>query len=385
MKKILLITTRFPHPVFGGDIDRFIGITKSLADKYQIDIVCISSKDINGKNLNYISNNIKVFKINILVRIFNSFLFLLNKKPMQVGFYYSKKMKKHINNISSNYKTIIFHGIRSAQYCPYLFKGKRILEMTDLMSINFKIIATAMSYFNFLKYIYIIDSILLKNYENLVSNYFNKIVLISKSDLNLAKNIKFKKKIIFIKSGIFFKKKVFKYSKKNFKIIFVGNIKYFPNKIACYNFLKNILPILLKKIPNIEFHIIGKINYIDKLILGLNKNIIIHGPKKNINQILKYSVCGINNVNIGTGFQTKVLSYMSYGLPVLSINNYEINVNFKNNKDIINYNNHYQLIKKILLLKNSKKMSEKISANSIKTIKRKFNWKKNTKEYFNII
>ena len=385
MKKILLITTRFPHPILGGDIDRFIGITKSLADKCQIDIVCISNKNKNKKNLNYISNNIKVFKVNILVRIINSFLFLLNKKPMQVGFYYSRKMKNYINNISSNYKTIIFHGIRSAQYCPYLFKGKRILEMTDLMSLNFKIIASAMSYFNFFKYIYIIDSILLKNYENLVSNYFNKIVLISKGDLNLAKNIKFKKKIIFIKSGIIFKKKIFKYSKKNFKIIFIGNIKYFPNKFACYNFLKNILPILLKKIPSIEFHIIGKINYIDKLILSLNKNIIIHGPKKNINQILKNSVCGINNVNIGTGFQTKVLSYMSYGLPVLSINNYEINANFKNNKDIINYNNHNQLIKKILLLKNNKKISEKISTNSIKTIKSKFNWKSNTKKYINLI
>ena len=94
MKKILFVTTRFPYPIFGGDIDRFIGITKSLADKYQIDIVCISSKDIKEKNLNYISNNIKIFKINILVRIINSFLFLLNKKPMQVGFYYSKKNEK---------------------------------------------------------------------------------------------------------------------------------------------------------------------------------------------------------------------------------------------------------------------------------------------------
>ena len=60
----------------------------------------------------------------------------------------------------------------------------------------------------------------------------------------------------------------------------------------------------------------------------LNKNIKIHGPINNINKILKYSICGINNVNIGTGFQTKILTYMSCGLPVISIKNYETKNNF---------------------------------------------------------
>lgn len=387
MKKILLVTTRYPYPAFGGDKNRFIGIAKSLADKNQVDIVCLSNKDHNEKNFNNFFNNIKIFKINIFIRILYSFFFLLKMKPMQIGFYYSKKMKEYINNISSNYNSIIFHGIRSAQYYPKLYGGKSVLEMTDLMSLNFKIISNAMPAYNFFKYIYIIESFLIKKYENYISDYFNKIILISKNDLNLSMNVRFKKKIIIVKSGVIFKEKIFKYNKKNFKIIFIGNIQYYPNKLACYNFSKLVLPILSKKIPNIEFHIIGKINYFDKLILGLNKNIKIHGPIDNINKILKYSICGINNVNIGTGFQTKVLTYMSYGLPVLSVNNYETKNNFINNKEILYYNDNDndQLIKKILLLKNNKKISENISINSIIAIKKNFDWKKNTIKYTNLI
>jgi glycosyltransferase involved in cell wall biosynthesis len=385
MKKILLVTTRYPYPAFGGDKNRFIGIAKSLADKNQVDIVCFSNKDHNEKHSNYFFNNIKIFKINIFIRILYSFFFLLKMKPMQIGFYYSKKMKEYINNIGSNYNSIVFHGIRSAQYCPKLYKGKSVLEMTDLMSLNFKIISNAMPFYNFFKYIYIIESFLIKKYENYISDYFNKIILISKNDLNLSRNVRFKKKIIIVKSGVIFKEKIFEYNKKNFKIIFIGNIQYYPNKLACHNFSKRVLPILSKKIPNIEFHIIGKINYFDKLILGLNKNIKIHGPIDNINKILKYSICGINNVNIGTGFQTKVLTYMSYGLPVLSVNNYETKNNFINNKEILYYNDNDQLIKKILLLKNNKKISENISINSIIAIKKKFDWKKNTIKYTNLI
>ena len=76
---------------------------------------------------------------------------------------------------------------------------------------------------------------------------------------------------------------------------------------------------------------------------------------------------------------------MSYGLPVLSVNNYETKNNFINNKEILYYNDNDQLIKKILLLKNNKKISENISINSIIVIKKNFDWKKNTIKYTNLI
>ena len=37
MKKILLITPRFPFPILGGDKDRFVGIANALAKKNIID------------------------------------------------------------------------------------------------------------------------------------------------------------------------------------------------------------------------------------------------------------------------------------------------------------------------------------------------------------
>ena len=96
------------------------------------------------------------------------------------------------------YDAIIFHGIRSAQYLPEDFKGKKILEMTDLMSLNFKKIYKAMPFYNPLKYIYLTESFLIKKYENNICKKFNKIILISKNDLYEEKNVKFKKKILYL-------------------------------------------------------------------------------------------------------------------------------------------------------------------------------------------
>jgi glycosyltransferase involved in cell wall biosynthesis len=384
MKKILLITPRYPFPILGGDKDRFVGIAKTLSKKNQIDIVSISNKYHKKNSKNNLSHKIIVIKINFFLRIFYSIFFLFKANPIQVSFYYSKVVKKHVQKIMNKYDSIIFHGIRSAQYLPKGFKGKKILEMTDLMSLNFKKIYKAMPFYNPLKYIYYAESVLIKKYENNICKNFDKIILISKNDLYEEKNVKFKKKISIIPSGISLSEKVYRFDIRNYKIIFLGNIKYYPNKIACYNFVKKILPKISKKLKNIEFHIIGKINFIDKFLLGKNNRVKIHGPVENIKKILKKSICAVNNVNITAGFQTKTLKYMSYGLPTLALKKARNN-EFKDNIDIIYFKNNYELIKKIFKIKNNKKFSESISKICYSKISKNYSWDKKLIKYQNLL
>ena len=384
MKKILLITPRYPFPILGGDKDRFVGIAKTLSKKNQIDIVSISNEYHKKNYQNNLSHKIIVFKINFFLRIFYSIFFLYKANPMQVSFYYSKVVKKYIKKIMNKYDVIIFHGIRSVQYLPESFTGKKILEMTDLMSLNFKKIYKAMPFYNPLKYIYLTESFLIKKYENNICKKFDKIILISNNDLYEEKNVKFKKKVSVIPSGIFLNKKIYRFSLKNYKIIFLGNIKYYPNKIACYSFVKNIMPLISKKFKNIEFHVIGKINFIDKFLLGKNNRVKIHGPVNNIKRILKNSICGVNNVNIATGFQTKTLTYMSYGLPTLALKKAKNN-EFKDNKDIIYFKNNNELIKKIIKVKNNKKFSEAISKICYSRISKNYSWDKRLLKYQNLL
>ena len=380
MKKILLITPRYPYPVLGGDKDRFVGIANTLSRKNKIDIICASNKYHYKNHHDNLARKIKIFKINFFLRIFYSIFFLFKANPIQVSFYYSKTLKVYIQKIMNRYDAIIFHGIRSAQYLPNNFKGKKILEMTDLMSLNFKKIYKALSLYNPIKYLYFVESFLIKKYENAICKKFDKIILISKNDLYEEKNVKFKNKISIVPSGISSNKRIYKFSVNNYKIIFLGNIKYYPNKIACYNFAKNIMPIISKNFKNIEFHIIGKINLIDRFLLGLNNKIKIHGPIINIEKIIKNSICGINNVNITTGFQTKTLNYMSYGLPTVALKKARNN-EFNNNKEIIYFKNNYEFIKKIIKVKNDKKFSETISKICHSKINKNYSWSKRLYKY----
>jgi len=153
-----------------------------------------------------------------------------------------------------------------------------------------------------------------------------------------------------------------------------------PNILAVKNFTKNILSKLKKSIPNIKFEVVGEIYNFDKFLLSINKDVKCWGKQKNLDKFIKGSFCGLANLEIATGIQGKILTYMSYGLPVICSK--KTASNFDDN--VISYRNDKDLIDKIKKLKNDKKFSNYISKKSLKHV-HKYIWKKVSKEYIKII
>ena len=386
MRKILFVSsTPLSKKTFDGKEKRALSILKSLSKKNKVDVICIDqNQSLNKKKIHFCNNEIR-FQINLFQRLFNTLNSLFHLKPLQNGYFYSKEMFNFIENNKDRYDVIIFHLIRCAQYLPPDFSGMKILEMTDLISIRDQQIIKRLSIINPLKYLYILERFLIKRYEKIVSNKFDKIVFISKKELYEAKKFIDRRKIEVIENIFKVEKNIFKFKSNNNKIIFLGNINYIPNKLACFDFAKNILPVINKKYPDITFNIIGKINFLDKFYFKLQNNTIIHGPIKNLETIFKNSICGICNVNIATGFQNKILNYMSYGLPTItSVESFDKST-FKKNKDVLVYSKKNELIKFLLSLKEDKKLSYKLSRNSFTTIKNKFRFSKIYMKYQKIL
>ena len=384
MKKILFVTSRNPFTKeYSGDGLRSSKIIKFLNKKNKLDVVYSNNqqqkKFLKSKNINQI-----VFKNQILKRIYNIFLSLINLKPLQLGFFYCSGVKNYIKNNHHKYDVIIFHLIRTAQYLPIDFQGKKILEMTDLMSENYRQTINNLSIFNPVFYIYFLERCLIAKYENYCMKKFDKIVLASKKDCT-NKNKKFYKKVVEVPNGTGAKKikKIYKYSINNYKIIFTGNINYLPNKIACYDFVRNILPSINKIFPYVEFHIIGKINFINRIYLKSFKNVKVLGPIENLSKFVNKAICGVSNLRISTGAPTKILTYMSMGLPVLcnrnSIKNYS---NIK--KEVICCKNNKSFSNFIIELKKNKKTSISLASNGFKKAK-KYTWEKTLKDYYKLI
>ena len=376
MKKILFISTRYPFPIWGGDKIRAVGILKFLSKKNKVDLICLSKQEQKASNQLTFCKNIKVFKISLIKRLIYTIISLLKNEPLQIGFYRSEEMKNYINKIHLNYHTIIFHTLRTCQYLPKNFKGKKILEMTDLLSLNYHQTSKELSNLNPLKYVYMLEKYLTQKYEENIKDLFDKFIFVSKRDIKNADTKLSAKKIFFIKNGCYINKKLFKFNKKNYKILFIGNVKYLPNKYACYEFAEQILPKLNNLYPKIQFHIVGEINFYDKYNFKKYRNVIVHGRIKNITKIAKNSICGICNLKIATGFQNKIVNYMSYGIPTISSLISFKGLDLKKNKEIIVYKNDAELIKKIVEIKQNKTKANSLSLYGHRAIKNRYNWDK---------
>ena len=268
MKKILIVTTKFPFPLFSGDKLRIFNILKKLSKKNRVDLIYTDSKANLQKKIKFINKTIFI-KTHIFEKYFNIIYFLIIGKPLQIGYFFSNEMKTKINEIKDDYDVIIFHLIRSAEYLPRNYKGKSILEITDLLSKNYLQLQKKLNIFNPLKYIYFLEQVLVKKYEKKIANFFNKIIFVSGNDSKyFFIGNKNKKKIQIITNGTDLKKKQYKFRTKNNDIIFIGNINYLPNKLACYDFIKKIMPKLEKEGLNITFKIIGQTSSTLKFFLA---------------------------------------------------------------------------------------------------------------------
>ena len=125
MKKILIVTTRFPFPLYSGDRLRIYNIFKNLSKKNKIDLIYTSSNSNLKEKIKFI-NKVIFVKTNIVKSIFFTMYFLLKGKPLQVGYFFSQKMKEEIKKIHKNYDSIIFHLIRVSEFLPRDYKVKSI-------------------------------------------------------------------------------------------------------------------------------------------------------------------------------------------------------------------------------------------------------------------
>jgi len=373
MKKILFICPRNPFSErYSGDVIRAKKFIYSLSKNNYVKVISSDFKDSKKKESKLSYESFK--EINFFIKIFYIFFSLIKIKPLQLGYFFSPKIKEYVQNNYQNYDIIFFQSLRTAQYMPENKKKKCILDMGDLMSKNYKQTSARYFFFNPIRIIYYIESLLVKKYENFCFNKFTKILLLSKKEIGCVEK-KYKNKLAQISFGVTNINKIYRFHQKNYKIIFIGNIKYAPNKKACFEFANKSLPFINEIYPNIEFHIIGEISKIDKFFLKQKPNVKILNKVKNLEPYLGKTICGIANLKIATGIQTKLLTYMSYGIP--SVCSQQVAENFDAIKEskISSYKNNEEMIKIILKFKRNKNFSLSASKRALKTIK-KFKWEK---------
>lgn len=100
-------------------------------------------------------------------------------------------------------------------------------------------------------------------------------------------------------------------------IVFVGGFQHMPNVDAVIFFVKEVMPILRKKITGVKFHIVG--SKAPQKIMNLGcEDVVFEGFVEQLNPYLDKMRISVAPLRFGAGIKGKVASSMCVGLPVVA-------------------------------------------------------------------
>ncbi len=377
--KIFILLPRIPYPLEKGDKLRAFNHIKYLSKNNEIILCALNDTKVNKQGAfqavqPYI-NSVTFIDLSWFCRIVNTIKAYLSGKPLQIGYFYSRKAQKKIKLlIKENQPDHLYcQLVRTAEY----IKHQRIPKTLDYQDVFSKgaqrRIKVSPWYFKpFLK----LEYKRLLQYENHIFDYFNNCTIISEPDRDLIPHPR-KNQIEIIINGVdtdFYKPME---SDKKHDIVFTGNMAYPPNVNSVEFIAKKIIPIVKKDKPNIKVLISGANP--DKRVKAVSsKNIDITGWVDDIRESYASAKIFIAPMQIGTGLQNKLLEAMAMKIPCITSHLANNALNARNNKEILVCETAEEYADSILKLLDDREFAYKIAENGYKFVMKKYNWESAT-------
>ncbi len=384
--KILILLSRLPYPPYQGDKLKLFNLIKQLS-KMGHDITLISFI-ASKEELRYIPT-LKVYCSEvhtIYFPVWKSFLkCILNvfsSKPFQVAYYSSNNFKHRLKNtlISTHFDIVHIHLIRMAQYMNNDKGGiPRVLDLTDAGSLYLERFLRTKKQFLY-KFLLKVELNRLREYENILGSFDYNLVCSEIDKKHLLQNSP-KANIELLFNGIDLEYFIdtTRIKPEPYRIIFTGNMSYFPNEDGILYFVKDIFPKIKEQIKEAHLYIVGKDP--SKKIRNLAKHYItITGFVPEIRAEYLRSSVAVAPIRFGAGTLNKILEPMALGIPVVATSIGIEGLPVQAGRDVLIADNPPDFANAVVEILKDKSLQHRLSVNA-KTIARSlYDWKIITKK-----
>ncbi|MCU0036427.1 glycosyltransferase family 4 protein [Escherichia coli] len=321
MKKILVLTPRFPYPVIGGDRLRIYKICEELSKRYSLTLLslCENNDEMSYHPDDGVFTDIIRIKQSKILSYLNVLKALISGKPLQIAYYKNRHYKNKLKHIIDDYDATLSHLIRVGDYVKDM-SGIHILEMTDAISMNYERVRQTAPSVSLKSILYSIEYKRLFNYEKEITKKFALTSIISEVDKNYL-SPSFNENVIVCGNGVDFDK--FRFLNRRIEredkinLVFIGNMYSLQNLDGVIWFIDNIFQELNIN-QEYRFYVLGKIKDQDKKRLEKYMDVIVSGTVEDIINEASVGHVGICPIRLGAGIQNKVLEYMALGMPVIT-------------------------------------------------------------------
>lgn len=322
--RLLVITSRFPYPVVGGDRLRLHRMCVELAKDHRLTLLslCDDPAELTAEVPDDgVFAEVERYYLPTWRSWLNSLLAIPTRTPLQVAYYRSGPFVARARELAASHDGVLAHLIRTGAAIADL-PGPKFLELTDAISLNYERAKSASRrhWFDPRTIAYRIETGRLKPFEQQIVARFDRSFLVSGVDLDylFGPDDPRRSRVLVCGNGADVASLPYGFAPHGTDVAFIGNLKSLQNYDAALFFATDVLPLIRAERPEVRFRVVGRIDEARAATLAGYDGVDVVGEVDDVAAAVAGSGAGVAPLRIGAGIQNKVLEYFALGLPCVS-------------------------------------------------------------------
>jgi len=374
---ILFITPLFPYPLESGGQTRFFNLIKRLSCDHKITLFSFirkqKEKEFIPELLPY-CQKVKVFKRREAWSIFNILLAGFSRLPFLCSTYWSKEFKKAVEQELSigNYEVVHLECFYTGTSLPKT-KVPLFLVEHNVEHQVYKQFVERCKILPLKPFLYW-DVWKMKGLETAFWQRADKVAAVSQKDQKQIEKTLGKKCGLVLNGVDFYHfSSTKKRTHKQPTVLFVGNLKWFPNRDAVLFLLTKVWDKIRRQVPEARLWIVGR-NFPQDILKFPREGVDFDDLVEDIREAHCLSDVLIVPLRVGGGIKFKVLEAMASGLPVVSTKIGVEGVGAREGKEFLLGGNARGLAQATVKLLKNKKLREEIGKSAQKFVGENYDW-----------
>jgi len=320
--RILFLTSRIPYPPYRGDKLRAWNLIKYLGTRHEITLLSFIQ---DRSEISFVSAlqpycaRVEVVYLPSWRSVFNCLVGIFTSLPLQVSYFRSKRMSRALESLLQEVNPDIIHThlIRMAQYTHSLDNNGHVLDLTDAISLYLRRLRDG-SKNRLVRLAAHFELSRMVEYERLIPEYDRAVVCSPIDRQFLLQHIP-EARIDLVPNGIdldFFSIEG-DLQPDPYRIVFAGNMSYFPNTDGAVFLIEEIFPHIKKSVPEAKIYIVGQ-NPPRRIKALAREDVVVTGFVSDIRSAYLRGSVAVSPIRFGAGTPNKVLEPLALGIPVVS-------------------------------------------------------------------
>lgn len=326
-RRVLLLTHRVPYPPDRGDRIRAYHLLKLLSRHFEVGLACVSDEEVTVEQrqvLSQLAGRVSIQRTNKLVSKARGAAALARGEAVTPSLFYDPRLAKQIIQWHSKRPfdavlTFCTGMIRYARmlthpaHRPPEFARTRPIHVLDLVDVDSqKWSAYAAQTNGPMKWVYAKEAERLARIESGVEDRFDRISVISQAEADTYREyLRDHPGLAVAENGVDLEYFSPRPDISSQTAVFVGVLNYKPNVEAVQWYVKEVMPLVLKKLPHARFLIVGKDPSAKVKALHHHQGVEVVGEVPDVRPYIEQAAAVVAPLKVARGVQNKVLEAMA--------------------------------------------------------------------------